>query len=312
MGSATFLLPDAPQRGYVAACVVARDAHVDIVEWVHYHLKLGIWPIYVFDHGSIPPMSGVLSSYVQSKTVVYHYFTTFQHATEKPQLYAYDRCLKEYGAKHTWIAFLDVDEFLVFKKGPPVQSLPSLLQLYEPYSALAVHWILFGSSGYTIRPSKGVLRSYYKCLPLEHDQHLFIKTIANTKCTLGTSHSPHVFIHNCSTPVVRTDVSPVTGPKASNVMHDTLALHHYAIKSEEEFLVKMARGSGMKRQRGWEYFWFVDKWSTDFNFDVMSVWDDDAAFQPLLGPQALAMQLEAYENEEHEQFWNKGANTMTN
>lgn len=48
-----------------------------------------------------------------------------------------------------------------------------------------MHWILFGSSGHTTRPSKGVLRSYYKCLPLMHSQHTLIKTIANTRWAGG-------------------------------------------------------------------------------------------------------------------------------
>lgn len=49
------------------------------------------------------------------------------------------------------------------------------------HTGVGVHWILFGSSGYTSRPSRGVLRSYYKCLPLMHSQHTLIKTIANTR-----------------------------------------------------------------------------------------------------------------------------------
>lgn len=69
----------------------------------------------------------------------------------------------------------------MFRDGPPVQSLPSLLKRYEGSSALAVHWILFGSSGHEIRPLQGTLRSYTRCLPLNHTQHLFVKTIANTR-----------------------------------------------------------------------------------------------------------------------------------
>ena len=238
------------QKGYVAICAVVRDAHDDVLEWLHHHRRLGMHPIYIYDHSSTPPMSGVLGREIENGHVVYRYFVDFEHSSGRPQLWAYDDCLQQHGFKHTWIAFIDVDEFLVFKTGATVQSLPLLLKRYEDFSALAVHWILFGSSGHISRPSKGVLRSYVRCMPRLHTQHLFIKTIAQPRCTVGTSDSPHSFIHNCSYPAVRTDGSPVLGPKTDDEpIYDVLAIHHYALKSQEEFEIKMLRGSGMKRQR---------------------------------------------------------------
>lgn len=88
---------------------------------------------------------------------------------------------QDHGPDHQWLMFLDIDEFLIFRQGPSIQSLPALLYEYENFSALAVHWILFGSSGHDARPLKGVLRSYVRCMPLKHAQHLFVKTIVNTR-----------------------------------------------------------------------------------------------------------------------------------
>jgi len=309
--SSTFLDPDlpAPGSGYVAACLAVRDAHDDIAEWVRHHLKLGIFPLYVYDHGSVPPLSSVLRPYIDAGAVVYTHFETFSHPSGRPQLFAFDACLRQHGPSHHWMVFIDVDEFLIFRDGPPVQSLSALLKQYEQYSALAVHWILFGSSGYESRPLQGTLRSYTRCLPLNHTQHLFVKTIANTKCTTGTSDSPHAFIHNCTAPVVRIDGSVIRGPTADDLpVHSTLAIHHYAIKSEEEFEVKMLKGSGMLRQRGWEYFYFVDGWSVDFNLDGLVAWDDDIETLPrIIDPQTLSKQLSRYASEAHEDFWRAAA-----
>lgn len=181
LGSGTFLLPGHPPRGYAAACLVVRDAHDDIGEWVRHHLRLGFWPIYVYDDGSTPPLSQVLRRRIDAGDVSYAHFPNFTHPSGRPQLYAYDRCLEEHGGAHSWLAFFDVDEFLVFRDGPAVQSVPSLLQRYEEHSALAVHWLLFGSSGHQVRPPKGALASYVRCLPQRHTQHLFVKTIVNTR-----------------------------------------------------------------------------------------------------------------------------------
>lgn len=75
--------------------------------------------------------------------------------------------------------------------------------------------------------------------------------VPTRSCTVSASDSPHHFIHNCSAPAVRTDLSPVEGATAEGgaPLHDPLALHHYATKSVEEFKIKMLRGSGMRRQR---------------------------------------------------------------
>ena len=47
--------------------------------------------IYVWDNGSDPPLKQILQKYITEGIVVYTHFTKFQHATDRPQLYAYDR-----------------------------------------------------------------------------------------------------------------------------------------------------------------------------------------------------------------------------
>ncbi len=36
--------------GYIAICVVARDQHIDVREWVQYHKFVGVSKIYFYDH----------------------------------------------------------------------------------------------------------------------------------------------------------------------------------------------------------------------------------------------------------------------
>lgn len=39
---------------------------------------------------------------------------------------------------------------------------------------------------------------------------------------------------------------------------------------------------------GWEYFSFIDDWSTEFNFDGLAVWDTQAAYHHYPGAPATA------------------------
>jgi hypothetical protein len=66
----------------------------------------------------------------------------------------------------------------------------------------------------------------------------------------------------------------------------------------------MARGSGMKRQRGWEYFQFMDQWAVEYCLQGLAVWDDNVVTLPrTLDPVQVTAQLEAYAKEDHEDFW---------
>lgn len=321
MTSSAFIAPYVPRAGsgYVAACVIARDAHDDIAEWVFHHLKLGIGPIYVYDHGSLPPMHNVLKPWIDSGKVVYERMELdspgLGASGQTPQLYAYDQCLLKYGPLHDWIAFMDVDEYLVFTEGPPIQNLGALLQRYERFSGLAVHWFLFGPSGHRTRPLKGSLRSYSTSLPANHSQNMFIKSIVRPSCTVSTGDSPHSFLHNCSRPTVRTDLVPIKGHSVTAAFpnHRPLALLHYATRSEEEFDRKMKRGSGMKRQRGWEYFTFVDAWSVAYRFEGLRVWDDNTLAAPrMLNYDMIAAQDALYAQENHDgEFWKRSQANRT-
>ena len=302
--SSLYLVPGA--QNYVAACTMVRDDHDYIIEWVNHHLSLGIRPLYVYDHRSLPPLERFLRPYIaDGRVVLERYEADKDFGSMSPQLYAFEDCLHRRGSQHQWLAFLDVDEFLMFRNSHPIQSLGAFLKDYEGYSALAVHWILFGSSDYQNKPLRSVLRSYTRCMPLKHTQHLFVKSIVNTRCTTHTTDSPHSFVHNCSAPAVRTDGSPIQGATATDApVHDTLVIHHYATKSLEDFELKVLKGSGMRRGRGWDYFYFVDGWSTDFNFEGLKIWNSDVVTRTRsLDPHTIEQQLAGYSQEVLEDFW---------
>lgn len=60
------------------------------------------------------------------------------------QLMAYAYCVRDYGANHQWMGFIDTDEFVVLKNES--ESLAGVLRDYEGYGALALNWRMFGSS----------------------------------------------------------------------------------------------------------------------------------------------------------------------
>lgn len=65
-----------PQFSVAAICVAIRDEHLDVHEWVSYHVAfVGLKRIYMFDFRSQPPLSSLIQPFIDNGTVVYEHHT---------------------------------------------------------------------------------------------------------------------------------------------------------------------------------------------------------------------------------------------
>jgi hypothetical protein len=237
-------------NSYLAICAVVK-MEPDILEWVDYHRRMGCGRFYIFD--SAPSfedaMNGTLQTHIDSGLVQY----TWLGGVRAPQYVAYRSCLSEHRLKHTFMAFIDVDEFIVLVN--KTQSIPSLLRQYEPYGGLALNWKLFGSSGHISRPEGGVLRNYHHCVKSHH-----VKTIGNLKHVAGVV-SPHVLSYNATYTAVDEHFRVVSSYSNPNASFDVAYIHHYVIKSVEDFVHKLERGNawGGGSHKTWKFFEAEDK-----------------------------------------------------
>ena len=81
--------------------------------------------------------------------------------THGPQVALYDRCLRRWGKHHTFMAFIDTDEFLVLRDGTP--DMPTLVR--------AAGWwanVLAGRQAGAHRASAPVLPAAAACLRCHH------------------------------------------------------------------------------------------------------------------------------------------------
>ena len=130
-------------RTFLALCLVVKDERRDYLrEWIEYHRRLGCEKFYIFDNNSTTPLMLGISDYVTSGIVDYQFLLSPKYPT--PQIYAYDRCVKEFGIRHNFIGFIDSDEFIVTSHS---SLIPEILQEYSNYGGLALNWKYFGSSG---------------------------------------------------------------------------------------------------------------------------------------------------------------------
>ncbi len=80
------------QRAAQAVCLVVRNQHADIREWLEHHMALGVGRFYVFDNNSTRPMLDTVLDLVQAGVVDYQYLTGYQHHSNRRARSRPDRC----------------------------------------------------------------------------------------------------------------------------------------------------------------------------------------------------------------------------
>lgn len=196
------------------------------------------------------PLPGIAAAAVRPKP-----------GTHGPQVALYDRCLRRWGNAHTFMAFIDTDEFMVLRDGTP--DLPTLLKDYVGHGGLVINWEVFGSGGLQLRPKGNAMMSYWRCSPRNHPENGHVKSVVQAACALESSTDPHHFFYR-DTPEcmpVNTRHEPVPGPKSRTPVQERWALYHYAIKSVDDFQQKMMRGSGMGNVKTLAYLQYVDNFT---------------------------------------------------
>lgn len=200
-------------------------------EWIEFHQMVGFQHFYLYNNNSTDDYIEALAPYCDEGSVTLY---------EWPQTPAFpnadQHCVAHHGHEARWIAFLDDDEFLFPTRGENVRK---VLNRYEPYPALAVHWLMFGSSGHVRRPEGLVLENY---LRRAKSVSSHIKSIVNPRRVAAPVNTHRWFYKNG---IIATDESenPVEHSSATPAAAAILRINHYWSKSLEDGQNKVARGA---------------------------------------------------------------------
>lgn len=208
-------------------CAIVKEEQLYIEEWIEYHICLGFSHIYIYDNDDAIPMRYLATKYPLRVTVL-------SCPGQCQQMNAYYDFLHRYRTKHHWVAYIDVDEFIVLKKHTTIVE---LLKNYCHQGALALNWVLFGSNYQEHYYSQPVLQRFIR-RQIGVNEH--IKWIVRTD-DIEYMVSPHHgqlrygFAVDCQG-------NHVMGPYNKQGSDDIACIHHYFTKSKEEFMKKCARG----------------------------------------------------------------------
>ena len=240
----------------MSICLMVRDDHDYIEEWIDYHRMIGVDHFYITDNLSSPPLKDILQKYIDEEIVTYRYDTRV-----KPQIPVYNECIKEHGEENSWIGFIDSDEFLVLKKHNNIRD---FMMNYEEYGALSVCWYLFGNNGH-LKKQKSIINSYTK-RSWKSDAY---KTIVQPK-TIKEYNIHNVSQHKEGYYTVDEKKCKVSGALVKNESTEYIQLNHYVLRSLEDFEEKRERGGGTNPHgKNISYFETVNKISIIYDISII-------------------------------------------
>ena len=222
-----------PGFGVVVVCIV-KDEAAYLEEWLAYHAALGVDHFLVYDNGSTDGSAALLERYQNHGLV-----TRIDWPLGGGQLAAYNHALRFFGRAADWLAYFDVDEFLVPLVDDDIPALPGALPRRgrRPRAAPGVRLLR------PPQPSAGLAIDAYtqvaNVLDLDPDLPPRVKSIVRPE---GVSA---IDIHLAFPADVPAPGAP-TGT-AEEAVRGVAQLNHYYTRSFEEFEAKRVRGSATGR-----------------------------------------------------------------
>jgi hypothetical protein len=221
---------------YLGVCAIAKDETPYLEEWVRFYLLQGVDHILLFDNESKEPIRHTLREWIAAG-----YVRVIDVPGKSRQLPCYQLALDTFGKDFFWLAFLDLDEFIVTRKA---FSLAEFLLPYEPFGGVGLHWALFGTSGIDAFTADLVTEKFIMRLADDRSVHMHIKSVVQPEKVLSVGDNPHCFVYKNGHSCVDENRIPIPSGYPLSPFTNALAqVNHYYTKSRQEYFAKTQKGN---------------------------------------------------------------------
>lgn len=230
----------AEPKDYLCVCAIAKDEGPYFAEWLDYHISKGVDRFYIYDNGSTDSTRQVLQPYIDKGIVEYTYFPGY-----RKQIAAYDHCIEKHRFDCKYLAFIDLDEFIVPMKD---STIPEFLARFNNFAAVEINWLVYGSSGARTKLPGGVMQRFTRHSLPDHPLNRKVKSIVNPRRVYVMTGC-----HEASRMRGFTSADANAQPLRRNFhdrqpLHNVIRINHYAVRSYQEFMEKQARGRASGRK----------------------------------------------------------------
>ena len=235
-------------------CAIAKNEESYLIEWLDHHLNLGFNHVYIIDNNDQSGLREFLSDYLEEGFVTIIDFHNIKPSNQVP---AYEYCLLNYGHESRWMAFIDIDEFIILKQDKDINT---FLNRYLKYPSILMNWVMYGSNGQIFRQEGGVKNRFLQ--PATEGRKLKemnqrFKSILQPVCFLELKDCAFRSAHRWSFPVFNEHKQMVLG-ETNKQSTDYIMLNHYWSKSYEEFVERCNRGEVIGGNKRYTDFFYVN------------------------------------------------------
>jgi hypothetical protein len=218
--------------------VIIRDEAPYLTEWLAYHHALGVQHFFIYDNGSTDELHAVIEPWVN------HGLVTLVHwPLPGGQIDAYSHALRFYGPSLDWLAFFDVDEFVV----PLVDDdIPAVLARFPDAADVRIPRVDFGYSGHREPPDRLTIEAYTEVANVfgrDPSKPPRVKSVVQPRSISAVGIHTATVADDARGP----DGEPVPSRTVGKPCWDYVQLNHYYTRSFAEFEAKRFRGSATGR-----------------------------------------------------------------
>lgn len=233
----------------VAICTIIKDEHQYLKEWINYHLSIGINEIFLYEDYNSKSHECITNNYKQVHLISFEQIENeITYNVNNKQIKVYDYFMKKMKNKIDWIAFIDVDEFIMFENGYDLQK---LLNEYKYNNGVFLFYKIYNANGIIDNPHSPLLTTYTKeSNYINYNQRGYFKSLINNKKN-NTFISPHEI--SCGRTTNNMD-----NPKFPSFKKAWI--NHYFTRSWEEWCDRfLKRGDICPGNRKFEEFFLYNK-----------------------------------------------------
>ncbi|HEY0267592.1 MAG TPA: glycosyltransferase family 2 protein [Rhizomicrobium sp.] len=226
----------------LAICAIIRNEAPYLLEWLAFHSLCGVDLFRIYDNDSDDGTTELLGALSRDFPIEH---VPWSRPGRVRQIAAYDDGLESLRGRVDFAAFIDADEFLFDRQFRP---LPHVLAAYGPtVGAIAINQRVFGSAGHRDMTDQPVTHRFTRRAITDYPEHRWFKTIVRPEMALSF-HSAHDVTLREGQYVLADGLPFRQGAaehagEADRIAPNGPLLHHYMLKSLEEFRRKQNRGA---------------------------------------------------------------------
>ncbi len=235
-----------PQKPYyLSIAAIMKNEKPYLKEWMEYHLMQGVEHFYLCDNDSTDGTKEYLKPYIDNGTITY-----IKQSGRNQQLACYEKIVNQYKNETTWLAIIDLDEYLVPLQTP---DMPSFLKEFADVSEVSLHWMNYGDANAVNRPN-GLITEFFT----SHGRFLnhTVKSIVRPEKVIDFSLFGSNHYMRVEGKSVNEYHKPVEFMLNFNISADKARVNHYILKTFAEFLHKKGRGHPEGTPIDFAYYFF--------------------------------------------------------